>query len=74
MKPITIAGILLLIIGALGLAYQGIHYTHRENVLDVGSIHLTYDTQEQIPISPILGGLALAGGVALLAIGAQQKS
>jgi hypothetical protein len=64
----------LIIVGVLGLAYQGINYTHRENVLDVGSIHLTHDTHEQIPISPILGGLALAGGVALLAIGGKQKS
>jgi hypothetical protein len=74
MKPITIAGILLIIVGVLGLAYQGINYTHRENVLDVGSIHLTHDKQEQIPISPILGGLALVGGISLLAIGAKQKS
>jgi hypothetical protein len=74
MKPITIVGILLLIVEVLGLAYQGIHYTHRENVLDEGSIHLTRETQERIPISPILGRLALAGGVALLAVGAKQKS
>jgi drug/metabolite transporter (DMT)-like permease len=74
MKPITIAGILLIIVGVIGLAYQGIHYTQRENVLDVGSIHLTHDTEKQIPISPILGGLALAGGVALLVLGGRQKS
>ena len=74
MKPITIAGILLLIVGVLALAYQGINYSHRENVLDVGPIHVTKETHEQIPISPILGGLALVGGIALLAIGGKQKS
>lgn len=74
MKPITIAGILLLIVGVLALAYQGINYTHRENVVDVGPIHVTKETHEQIPISPILGGLALVSGAALLAIGGKQKS
>ena len=74
MKPLTIAGILLLIVGVLALAYQGINYSYREKVLDVGPIHVTKETHEQIPISPILGALALAGGIALLAIGAKQKS
>ena len=74
MKPITLAGILLLIVGVLALAYQGINYSYREKVLDVGPIHVTKETHEQIPISPILGALALAGGIALLAIGAKQKS
>jgi uncharacterized membrane protein len=74
MKPISLAGIVLIILGALALAYQGITYTHREKVLDVGPIHATKDTQEQIPVPPILGGLALIGGIALLVSGARQKS
>ena len=74
MRPNTIAGILLVVVGVLALAYQGINYTHRENVLDVGPLHVSKETHEQIPISPILGGLALAGGVILLAIGSKQKS
>ncbi len=74
MRPISLAGIVLIVLGALALAYQGITYTHRENVLDVGPIHATKDTQEQIPVPPILGGLALIGGIALLVTGARQKS
>ena len=74
MKPISLAGIVLIVLGALALAYQGITYTHRENVLDVGPIHATKDTQEQIPVPPILGGLALIGGIGLLVTGARQKS
>jgi hypothetical protein len=74
MKPISLAGIVLIVLGALALAYQGITYTHREKVLDVGPIHATKDTQEQIPVPPILGGLALIGGIALLVSGARQKS
>jgi uncharacterized membrane protein len=74
MKPSYLAGILLVVLGALALAYQGFNYTHREKVLDVGPIHATRDTQEHISLPPILGGLALIGGVALLVVGARQKA
>jgi hypothetical protein len=67
-------GIVLIVLGALALIYQGFTYTHQEKVLDVGPIHATRDEKESVPISPIVGGLALAGGVALLLIGAKQKS
>ncbi|MGB9245432.1 MAG: hypothetical protein WCC03_18945 [Candidatus Acidiferrales bacterium] len=67
MKPISIAGILLVILGALALAYQGFTYTHREKVLDVGPIHATKDTQETVP-----GGLALVGGIVLLMAGGKR--
>jgi hypothetical protein len=74
MKPITWVGILLIVVGALALAYQGINYTRQKKVLDVGSVHLTTETHERIPLPPILGGLALAGGVVLLVMGARKKS
>jgi hypothetical protein len=73
MKTISMAGTLLIVLGALALAYQGITYTRQERVLDVGPIHATKETQEQIPIPPILGGIALAGGIALLVAGARRK-
>jgi uncharacterized membrane protein len=72
MKSISLVGILLVVLGALALAYQGITYTHREKVLDLGPIHATEDKQERIPLPPILGGLALLGGVALLVAGAKK--
>ena len=56
------------------LAYQGINYTRQKTVLDVGSVHLTTKTHERIPLPPILGGLALVGGVVLLVVGARNKS
>ena len=74
MKPITILGLLLAVLGILALVYQGFTYTRQEKVLDVGPIHATRDDQERVPLPPIVGGLALAAGVALLVVGARQKA
>jgi uncharacterized membrane protein len=74
MKPISIAGIVLVVLGALALAYQGFDYTRRDHVLDVGPMHVTAETQKRVPISPILGGLALVGGIALLVVGSKKSS
>jgi uncharacterized membrane protein len=74
MKPKIWIGILLIVVGALVLAFQGINYTREKNVLDVGSVHLTSETHERIPLPPILGGLALVGGIVLVFMGAGNKS
>jgi hypothetical protein len=74
MKPLVWIGILLIVVGALALAYQGINYTREKSVLDVGSVHITAKTHEEIPLPPIVGGLALIGGVVLLVMGASNKS
>lgn len=74
MKPIMMVGIVLVVLGALALAYQGINYTSQEDVINIGPIHATTDRQERIPLPPILGGLALAGGIALLIAGSRQKT
>jgi hypothetical protein len=74
MKPITWLGILLVILGGLALAYQGFNYTRQERVLDVGPIHATAEKHERVSIPPLLGGLALAGGVALVVIGVKRGS
>jgi hypothetical protein len=72
MKPIMIAGIVLVVLGALALAYQGINYTRQEDVINIGPIHATADREERIPLPPILGGLALVGGIVLLVTGAKK--
>jgi hypothetical protein len=64
--PLIVIGIVLIAVGLVSLAYQGITYTSRETVLDLGPIKATADRQKTIPMPPILGGLALAGGVTLL--------
>jgi len=74
MKPITLIGIVLVVLGALALAYQGINYTRQEKVLDIGPIHATAEKHERIPLPPVVGGLALVGGVVLLVVGARKKA
>jgi len=74
MKPMTLGGILLVVLGALALAYQGISYTRQEKVLDIGPIHATAEKNERIPLPPILGGLMLVGGIVLLVTGSRQKA
>ena len=74
MKPIMLGGILLVILGVLALAYQGINYTRQEKVLDIGPIHATAEKNERIPLPPILGGLMLVGGIVMLVTGSRQKA
>ena len=74
MKAFTLIGIVLVVLGALALAYQGINYTRQEKVLDIGPIHATAETHKRIPLPPVIGGLALIGGVVLLVAGARQKA
>jgi hypothetical protein len=61
----TILGVVLLGVGVMGLAYGGITYWSPKT-FDLGPIHATANTKETLPISPIVGGLALAGGIVLL--------
>jgi len=69
MKPVAIAGIVLIVLGLAALAYQGFSYTSRETVIDIGPIKATADTQKTVPIPPIAGIIAVVAGVALVVAG-----
>lgn len=69
MKSATLAGIILIVLGILSFAYQGISITTQKKVVDVGPIHATKDEKHTLPLPPILGGLLLIGGIALLLTG-----
>lgn len=72
-KPLTLVGIALIVLGIVAFAYQGITYTSREKIIDIGPIQATADTQKTIPLSPLLGGLVLAGGIVLVIVGAKKS-
>ena len=67
-----IAAIVLIIVGVIALAYGGISYTREKKVVDIGPIEATAKTRETIPLPPILGIAAIAGGVVMLVAGRRR--
>jgi hypothetical protein len=68
-----ILGVFLIVLGVVALAYGGITYTRREKVLDIGPIEATAERRHTVPLPPVLGVAALAGGIALVIAGARRK-
>jgi uncharacterized membrane protein len=69
MKPITIVGIALILLGIVALSYNRITYTTKEKIVDIGPIEATAEKEKSIPLPPLLGGLLLIAGVGLVAVG-----
>ena len=67
MRSATAIGLALVVLGIIALVYQGITYTTREKVVDIGPIQATKTEHKTIPLPPILGVIALVGGVVLIA-------
>jgi drug/metabolite transporter (DMT)-like permease len=71
-RPATIVGVILIVLGVLGLALGGFSFTRKEKVLDLGPIEASADKKESVAIPPLLGALAVVGGVVLVAAGAKR--
>ncbi|MCX6567466.1 MAG: DUF3185 domain-containing protein [Candidatus Aminicenantes bacterium] len=63
-----ITGIILIVLGILALAYQGIRYTTREKLIDIGPLKVTASERKTIPLPPIVGGVALVAGIAMILV------
>jgi uncharacterized membrane protein HdeD (DUF308 family) len=74
MKNMSIAGVVLIVLGLVALVYQGFTYTSRETVIDIGPLHATADRQKTLPLPPVVGILAVAGGVVLLVAGLRKHA
>lgn len=72
MKAATVVGIILIVLSIVGFAYQGITYTTREKVIDIGPIQATAEKEKTIPLPPVFAGAALVGGIALVIIGSKS--
>jgi uncharacterized membrane protein YidH (DUF202 family) len=68
-----IAGIVLIVLGVLALAYGGFSYTREKKVIDLGPVQATTKTQETVPVPPLLGVAAIVGGIAILVVGARKR-
>lgn len=73
MKTTAVIGIVLIVLGIISFAYQGITYTKREKVIDLGPIEATAERKKTIPLPPILGGLLIVGGIVLLVTGSRKS-
>jgi len=72
MKAPALIGIILIILAVIAFSFQGITYTKREKVLDIGPIEATAEKKETIPLPPVLGAAALIGGIALVCVGSKR--
>jgi hypothetical protein len=73
MKPMMMVGIALIVLGAAGLVVQTVSYTTREKVVDVAGIQISADTRKTVPVPLIVGGVALAAGVAVVVVGSKRS-
>jgi hypothetical protein len=69
-----IAGIILIVLGVIGLAYGGITYTRRRDTVRLGPISATVQQKETVPFSPILSGIALVAGIGLVVAGGRRRA
>ena len=72
MKLTTLTALILIAIGIAAFGYQGITYTTREKVVDIGTLEITAEKTRTIPLTPIAGGIALVGGIMLLALAGKK--
>lgn len=73
MKSSMLIGIALILLGVVALSYNRITYTTREKVVEIGPLVATAERERSIPLPPLLGGLALAAGVGVIAIGYKRS-
>jgi hypothetical protein len=73
MRTTTLIAVMLIALGIVAFAYQGITYTTKEKVVDLGALQVTVETKKTLPLPPIVGAIALVGGIVLLVMG-QKKS
>ena len=73
MKPSTIIGLLLIILGIIGFATGGISFTHQKKDVDLGPVQVSHETKDTLPISPILSTISLIAGVGLVVVGARGR-
>jgi ABC-type phosphate transport system permease subunit len=69
MKPLVIIGIIFVLLGIVALSYESITYTKEEKIAEIGPFKATAEREKSIPLPPLLGGLALAAGAIMIAVG-----
>lgn len=63
-----IAGVALVVIGIVALVWGGVFWTNTKTVIDAGPLQVTADEREGLALPPVLGAIALVGGIVLLVV------
>jgi uncharacterized membrane protein YidH (DUF202 family) len=72
MKPATVIGVILIIVGIIGFAVGGFTFSHEKKDVDLGPLQVSHEQKSTVPIPPILSTIALVGGIALVAVGVKK--
>jgi hypothetical protein len=67
-NSMKLVGIVFILLGVLALVYQGVRYTTKENLIDIGPLKVTATEKKTIPLPPIVGGVAIVAGIALILV------
>jgi len=73
MTPLRIAGIVLIVAGALALAYGGFSFTKETHKAEIGPIKLAVQEKERVNVPQWAGLGAIAAGVVLMLVGGKKK-
>ena len=73
MKPVTLIGLVLIVVGIIGFAVGGFSFTHEKKDVDLGPLQVSHKQTSTVPIPPILSAIALIGGIALVVVGAKSS-
>lgn len=73
MRLVTVVGILLILLGVVSLASNGFSFKSREKVLDLGPIEATAEKERRVNLPPILGIVAIAGGIVMVIAGGKKR-
>lgn len=73
MTPMRIAGSVLVVIGIVVLVWGGVFWTDRDTVIDAGPLKVTTEEREGLPLPPVVGAIALVGGIVLLVVPSRRS-
>jgi uncharacterized membrane protein len=72
MRSAVVAGLVLIVLGVAALVYQGVTYTTQKKAVDMGPIQITEKQKHTLPLPPVIGGIAVVGGIALVMVGGKR--
>jgi hypothetical protein len=61
-------GIVLIIVGIVALVWGGLFWTDRDTIVDAGPLEIQTEEREGFALPPLLGVIALVGGIVLVAL------